>query len=499
MLFVGRRDATQIKIRGQRVELGDVEHHVHACMAHDLSLIADVVHPTGSKDPSLSLFVQTHGHNIEMIRTSIHGLAERLSKVLPSFMIPTLFIPIDKIPLASTGKTDRQQLRDWGNSLSWARALELQSILISAPEHREPTNEMEHRLRQIWALILNLDIASLSITDNFFQKGGDSVAAIFMVASARKENLLLTVADIFRTPKLSDLARVAKFHDLPDLDETVAPFSLLKGGDDKMRLRRVAARLCKVEMYEIEDIYPCTPLQEGMLAMTVKKSGDYVSRRAFILPKHIVEARFEHAWNEVVSRTPILRTRIVNLSGEGIVQVVLRCSVALNSHLNVRSFLGGEESVALGKPLCRAGLIQDDQWVFRLDIHHAIFDGWCIELILDAVEEIYRGVQSIDLRLAPFQPFVKHVLTQDSPAAVDFWQHQLTGPEASVFPSSNYDSQPKKDFKYKMSHLEWSRTRFTPSSVIRSATAILLASYTNTNNVIFGATTSGRQAPIPQH
>lgn len=497
MLFLGRRDATQLKIRGQRVELGDVEYHVRACMACDLPLIADVVHPTGSKDAALSLFVQTHGHDIEMIRTSIHSLAERLSKVLPNFMIPTLFIPIDKIPRASTGKTDRQRLREWGNSLSWAKVLELQSILVSAPEHCEPTNEMEHRLRQIWAQILNLDIASLSITDNFFQKGGDSVAAIFMVASARKENLLLTVADIFRAPKLSDLARTAKFNDFPALDEYIAPFSLLKGGDDEMRLRRAAARLCQVEMSEIEDMYPCTPLQEGMIAMTVKNPGDYVSRRAFILPKHMDEARFEHAWNEVVSRTPILRTRIVNLSEEGVVQVVLRCPVEWKSHPNARSFLGGEEPMTLGKPLCRAGLIQDDQWLFYLNIHHAIFDGWCIKLILDAVEEVYRSVQSTELRLAPFQPFVKHVLTRDSPAAVDFWQHQLAGPEASVFPSSNYDTQPKKDFKYRMPHLQWSRTRFAPSSVIRSATAILLASYTNSNNVIFGATTSGRQAPIP--
>lgn len=497
MLFAGRKDATQLKIRGQRVELGDVEHHVRACVARDLPLIADVVHPTGSKDPSLSLFVQTHGHNLEKIRTSINNLAERLSKVLPSFMIPTLFIPIDTIPIAPTGKTDRQRLREWGNKLSWARVLELQSILISAPEHCEPTNEMEHRLRQIWAQILDLDIDSLSITDNFFHKGGDSVAAIFMVASARKENVLLTVADIFKTPKLRDLARAIKSNDCPALDECIAPFSLLKGGDDNMRLRQAAARLCMVDMSEIEDMYPCTPLQEGMIAMTVKKSGDYVSRKAFMLPKSMNQARFEHAWNEVASRSPILRTRIVNVSGEGIVQVVLRCPVAFNSYPNVRSFIGGEQPMTLGKPLCRACLIQDDQLFFCLDIHHAIFDGWCIKLILDAVEEFHCGVQSMDFRLVPFPPFIKHVLTRDSPAAVDFWLHQLAGPEASIYPSPNYDTQSKKDFKYRVPHLQWSRTRFAPSSVIRSATAILLASYTNSNNVIFGATTSGRQAPIP--
>ena len=131
--------------------------------------------------------------------------------------------------------------------MTWARVLELQSIFISTPEHCEPTNEMEYRLRQIWAMILNLDVTSLSVTDNFFQKGSDSVAAIFMVASARKENLLLSVADIFRTPKLSDLARVTKFHDLPALDESIAPFFLLEGGDDEMHLRRAAAKLCKAE------------------------------------------------------------------------------------------------------------------------------------------------------------------------------------------------------------------------------------------------------------
>ncbi|KAI4165618.1 MAG: hypothetical protein LQ342_000560 [Letrouitia transgressa] len=497
MLFIGRKDATQHKIRGQRVELGDVEHHARACMARDLPLIADVVHPQGSKDPSLALFVQTRCHSIEIIRTSVCGLVESLAEVLPSFMTPTLFIPIEKIPLASTGKTDRQRLRKWANSLSWANALELQSTLISTAEHCEPTSQMEHRLRQIWAQILNLDIVSVSVTDSFFQKGGDSVAAIFMVALARKENLLLTVADIFRTPKLSDLARVAKVLDAPARDEFITPFSLLRDREDEICLQRAAARLCEVDISEIEDIYPCTPLQEGMLAMTAKNSGDYISRKAYKMPKHMDEARFRCAWNEIVSRTPILRTRIVNLSGEAIVQVVLRDPIALTSHLTFRSFLGGEEPMALGKPLCRADLIQDDQWLFCLNIHHAIFDGWCIKLILDAVEEVYHGTLSTNIHLAPFQPFVRHVLSQISPATINFWQHQLAGPEASIFPSSNYDTQPKRDFHYRMTYLQWPRTSFTPSSVIRSATAILLASYTNSNNIIFGATTSGRQASVP--
>ncbi|KAL8659878.1 MAG: hypothetical protein Q9202_006904 [Teloschistes flavicans] len=495
ILFIGRKDETQLKIRGQRVELGDVEHHVRACIDHDFPLVADVIQPMGSKDSFLTLFIQTHSRSIESVRTSVGVLPDRLSKVLPSFMIPTLFIPLEKLPYASTGKTDRKRLREWGNSISWPNAVEMQSSLTPKVEHHEPTNEMERRMRLIWASILNLDITSLGIMDNFFQKGGDSVAAIFMVASAREQSIAITVADIFRSPRLCDLAQVARVINDPASNEEIVPFSLIQGEYVEISLRRAAARLCNIDASDVEDIYPCTPLQEGMLALTSKTSGSYVSRKAFKLPDLVDDARFENAWNEVVALAPILRTRIVNLSGKGLVQVVTKRLEALRSYPSVSYFRGAEKPMALGKPLCRGGQIEDDQ-LFCLDIHHAIFDGWSMKLILNAVEDIYRGVPLKDLRLAPFKPFVQHLQTQDGPDAAAFWESQLAGPEASVFPLTSTNAQPKKDFRYEIAHLHWSQTRFTPSSTIRSAIALLLAAYTNSNNITFGATTSGRQASV---
>lgn len=242
-------------------------------------------------------------------------------------MVPALVIPIERIPVASTGKADRRQLRDWGNGLSWAKAIKLQSNLVPSQVYLEPTNELERLLRQIWARTLNLDPAFISITDNVFQTGGDSVAAIQMVASARKENILITVADIFRNPKLIDLARVAKLSETPPHDNVMARFSLLANEDNDGSLRRAAADLCEVDVSDIEDMYPCTPLQEGMLAITAKKAGDYVARKVFQLPRHVDQIKFQDAWNKVVHQTPILRSRQVPLSGVGTVQMVLkRCS-----------------------------------------------------------------------------------------------------------------------------------------------------------------------------
>ena len=497
LLFVGRKDATQVKIRGQRVEIGDVEHHVRTCLAHDLPVIADIIQPLGRRDPSLTLFVQAQKRDREQVKTMIDGLAERLSKVLPNFMIPTVYIPIDEVPLASTGKVDRRRLRKMGNSLFWRKILELQSLIVSPTERCEPSNDTERCLREIWAKVLDLDPASINTTDTFLQKGGDSVAAIHMVAAAREEHLALTVADVFRTPKLSDLARAAKLQDVASHNEPIARFALLKTDRDETGLCEEVARLCSVEASQIEDVYPCTPLQEGMLAMTARKAGDYVSRTAFVLPGHLDVGRFENAWKSTVDRTPILRTRIINLSGEGLVQVVLNSPLSWSSYPYMRSSLEDTEPMGLGTPLCRAGVFRGNSCHFCLDIHHAIFDGWCTTLILDAVQEAYCGTQAVMPPLAAFQPFVKHVLTKNGPKAAKFWQDELAGPEATAFPPSNYRPHTKMDLDHTIAGLEWPRTGITPSSIIRSAIALLLASYTNSNDVRYGATTSGRQAPVP--
>ncbi|KAK7976909.1 hypothetical protein PG989_015372 [Apiospora arundinis] len=504
ILFVGRKDSSQLKIRGQRVEIGDVEHHVRASLDDALPVIVDVITPLGTDVASLALFVVTKDQDTQKVKTLMDGLTHRLRDVLPAFMIPSAYLPVNEIPVASTGKVDRRQLREFGSAMTWQQIVSLQSTIMSVREHHDPSNDIERKLRQILAEVLSLDVSRISTHDSFLRLGGDSIAAIRVVAAAREQHLSLTVADLFKTQTLVELAQASGTDIAPEQDEPIIPFVLLKGDRDPKHVCEEAANLCGVEAADVEDLYPCTPLQEGMLAITIKSEGapnqsnkaDYVSRAVYELEGDVVLERFEEAWTKTVQRAPIARTRIVDIPQEGLVQTVMKHPEPLSRYLSIADFLEHAQPMSLGAPLCRAGLVTGDfSSHFVLEMHHAIFDGWVTMLLLDALEAAY--LQATEKPLIPFQPFMRHVLAADTRDAAAFWERQLADSQGTVFPSPSYVPEQKLDFSHAVVGLQWPRWGITPSSVVRSALAVLMASYTNSNDVRFGATVSGRTAPIP--
>jgi amino acid adenylation domain-containing protein len=516
LVFVGRNDeSSQVKIRGQRVEIGDVEHHVRACLNDSLPIIVDVIRPHASDSSTLTVFVVVRaGDDLPSVKTLLDGLADKLLLVLPGFMLPSLYFPIDEIPVAATGKVDRRKLRELGSALTWNELVRLQSTILSVKEYVEPAGDIERQLCEIWANVLNLDPAQVSTTDDFLRLGGDSIAAMQVVASSRKKNLSLTVADIFKNPVLGDLARCVRHRSplremgLHNKDTAISSFSLLGIIASHESICEEAAKLCQVKIQDIEDIYPCTPLQEGMLAMSVKNDIDspenYISRTAYELNADIDIKKMQRALSNTASCIPILRTRVINLPNHGLVQVVVKLTDSMlpQEYTHFAQFFDQGYEMGLGTPLYRVGIVLSDAAgpnVLALELHHAIFDGWCTMLILDTIQEAYHLLDSDTFAapLAPFQPFVEHVLATINDKTASFWKSQLTGSEAIVFPASNYHPEKKLDIHHQVQDLAWPQTGVTPSSIIRSALTVLLASYTNSDDINYGETLSGRQASIP--
>ncbi|RYP37116.1 hypothetical protein DL767_003070 [Monosporascus sp. MG133] len=507
LLFIGRKD-TQVKVRGQRVELGEVDYHVEKVIGENVVVAAEVIKPSSSNNSMLVAFlafrqaaagVCRHGHDGDALeKLMASGLRAKLEQSLPSSMVPAAFIPLDQIPLTASGKTDRRRLQEIGRSLTLSQLAALQP---DRRPFRAPATEMEQKLVAICAAVLGMDVSNISADDSFLRIGGDSIGVLRLVSEARTRGFSLVAADVFNSPRLCDIASSMTTTAPVELD--IAPFSLLAPGIDESYARAKAAALCGLASPAVEEVFPCTPLQEGLLAETMKKPGSYVSRNVVELQEDVDMSRFQAAWQQVIRATPILRTRIVDLPRQGLVQVVLDELPQWTTGRNLDAFLQQLQSQAtmgLGTPLSHYALVIHDnkKRYFVWTKHHAIFDGWSVPLLLKQVEAAYGGHMA-DV-LTPFQGYIKYIL-HTGKNACQYWEDEFRSSGAVAFPalpSAKY--QPKADYtvQHQISALKWHHDNdITPSTVVRAAWALLTAQYANHPDVVFGATVTGRNAPLP--
>jgi amino acid adenylation domain-containing protein len=488
LVFVGRKDS-QVKIRGQRTELGEVEHNIHrALLGGDLRahVAADVFKPHNSDNPILVAFLKAE--RAESWH-KLAGLNDRLAKLVPEYMIPTVYIALEEFPMTATGKVHHRSLRETYAKKTLEQLVSLDVFRVSS--HRAPTTASEKFLQELWAEVLSIDPATISADDSFLRIGGDSLGAMRLVGAVRKRGLALNFADIFQQPMLSALARVIEVQkpSLQVSDSTIEPFSLLDENTSREEAKSQVAHSCGLEPDAIEDIFPCTPLQAGLLAETVRQPGSNVLTETLALKKNVDPRRLRAAWQKVVQAHPILRTRIVDLGQQGLVQVVVRYGYGA---WRVQEGVS-EQVFGLGTPLI---LYDIGNSYFSLRIHHALYDGWSMPLIFHSLVESYGSKNIPDA--SPFQAFIKYVKDCSQPKAEEFWRDQFRD-----FNAQNFPILPLRSYKPRCDgHLELeikdiaSDGDYTTSTRIRLAWAVLLSAITNSTDASFGATVSGRQVDV---
>ncbi|KAM3478016.1 hypothetical protein MY5147_002412 [Beauveria neobassiana] len=512
LTFVGRKD-TQVKINGQRLELGEVEHAVQKCLPNGVNagVVVELITPSKGIKPILVAFLDigssvksSNGNAIEVLNDAMKpilvGFEERLAEQLPAYMTPSAFMPVLGFPLTASGKMDRRSLRAKGEALT------LEELTANAGQQEKQALETaaERQIQSLWSTVLNISPDSIGRDDSFLRIGGDSISVMKLVEAARQQDVFLTVADVFKSPRLRDLAATINERCQIQVEE-VAPFSLLQPGFSSDDVRAQASKLCSVAADQIQDIFPCTPLQQGLLALTAKRAGDYVGQEIFTLHQTIDIARFKEAWNSLVAATPILRTRIIDLPGQGIVQVVVQGQPEWPTdaeHAIDLNFLADKDRLqpmGLGTSLTRFRLVhQSDHHHLVWTIHHALYDGWSLLSMLNSLEKAYNGEEASSA--VPFQGFVAHMINNDPAQAAGFWGREMEGLEAPSFPALptfNYQPVASQSTIRKISGLHWPRVDVTPSIAIRAAWSIVAAQYTGVEDVVFGATIAGRSAAVP--
>ncbi|MDT2009878.1 amino acid adenylation domain-containing protein [Rhodococcus opacus] len=214
--FLGRRDL-QVKIRGHRIELGEIEATL---TTHpDITQTAVVVREGAVTEQLVAYVVPTPGAHLDP-----ETLAATVAARLPDFMVPSLFVTLDRMPVSVNGKIDR-------------RALPAPAPLKR--QFRAPVTPIEQTIADVFADVLGLD--RVGVDESFFALGGDSIVAIQLVSRAKARGVVFSSRDVFERRTVGGLAEVAQRPE--DSGLPVALEELPGGGIGWMPLTPIARAL----------------------------------------------------------------------------------------------------------------------------------------------------------------------------------------------------------------------------------------------------------------
>jgi len=498
LYFISRKD-TQVKINGQRIELGEVEHHTRAVLESNQVVIVEAVN-AGRPSSSLVAFITTDNmaqSSTDLFLAPDAGFKNRINTIksllrgrLPNYMIPETCVFISHVPSTVTGKVDRKCLRAQFTLLP--RAQIRAYFGLENKENAMPVTETEKNMQRLWAHVLNLDLHEVSRDDGWVCLGGDSLVAMQLVSLARREKFFLTVPEIFRHKTISKLCQNIKT-DVSKMVEGVKPFALFSNLQLKSdEILHTIADQCQVSQESIEDAYPCTSLQLDASLVSIQVGYNYTLRLEFKLPSAVDLNRLALAWETTVASNPILRTRIIKLAEDSYIQAVIRESIPLDNldSSSMARYAPAVDVWGLGKSLVRV-CVQKNQ--FFMLIHHAIYDGQSLPLLFQDISNAYQG-QQLDLK--QFSPFVQWAKDLSAPKR-QFWIEKFAGFDGNVFPPVLDPSLEPVESRELSGHLGIIQDAFTATNKIRITMAIVTSWYLGTNDIVFGAVYVRRSAPIP--
>ncbi|HEY6350224.1 MAG TPA: amino acid adenylation domain-containing protein, partial [Candidatus Angelobacter sp.] len=420
--FLGRADQ-QVKVRGFRVELGEIE----AALLEEegIKQAAVIARDAGVGGTRLVAYVVPDaGKRVEM-----DGVRRRLSEKLPEHMIPTALMVLDALPLTSSGKLDHQAL--------------------PAPEwevrgRRSARPGVEETLCRLIAELLSLE--QVGVEDNFFHLGGDSILSIQLVSRARRAGLEITPREIFQQQTVEGLAEVARVI----VDE---PLESSKEKEEELVRLSAEEKARLEEAYgELEEVLPLSPLQEGLLFHSLydESAADiYTVQLSMEFEGRLESGRMKQAAEGLLRRHKNLG---VSICREGLDQAVQVVPKAVGLRWREEDLSGleqderrrrYEELLAAEReerfefvrgPLLRFSWVRlgEERQRLVLTNHHVLLDGWSMPVLFEELLWLYRHGREDGDGLPPVRPYADYLrwlAQQDSKAGLQVWKEYLAGVE----------------------------------------------------------------------
>jgi aryl carrier-like protein len=506
LIFVGRKD-DQVKIRGQRLELGEVEAQVARAFSGN-HILVELVKRSGS--PFLVAYVlqeSTEGTSMnntgallhppsETFYDSIRAAVPLLQRTMPSYMIPSAFLPLVQLPKGTTGKTDRKRLREYAASLSQT---ELETYSVITTSRRVPSTPLEARLQDLVAHALNRSAGDIPLEEDLFQVGMDSMKAMSLVAAGRRVGVHFSVQMLFQHPRLSELA-VALGEKADVYCTPVPPSPLLEFAD----------QICAewhLDRSQIVNIFPATYYQRGSI------ETHHLAHITTHFSQSLDRAKLRSAFVTAMERHSVLRTVFVPFQ-KTFLQVVLR-----HVDLKVHEISTEEDPKVAIQPICRADAMNPvpfgkptlqlfmitgrDRLSISLRMNHAQYDGMSVFLMLEEVAALYAGSTSPPPYRLDYPDFIAHRVQRTTPATFQFWRELLQGSSMTyLVQNDNATGRPDRSrldlLAISSGEIPMPEVQggITTATVVKAAWSLCLAQYTNSQDVVFGQISTNRAMDI---
>ena len=491
--YLGRTDR-QVKLRGNRVELGEIEAELTripavargAVVIRDQRLVAYAVPSSGvTLDPA--------------------ELRAALADALPTPLVPEAYVVLADLPLTPSGKLDQAALP---------------APEAERAERRSPAGPLERQLTEIFAAVLGIEDAGPD--DDFFRLGGDSISSIGVASRARAAGLDLSPRDVFthRTPAALATAATPTAVVVPAAADV---FALTDA--EYARVRAVAAPA------EVADVWPLAPLQEGLFFHSAYDEGAldvYTVHETFDFATRLDTTRLRAAVRTLLDRNPGLRAGFTSDGLDQPVQFIVEDPEIPLEEVDLSLLPAAEQDVLLRELtdaernrrfdlsapplfrllLLRLGAERGDRLV--IGRHLILWDGWSAWLFLDELFALYETGGDANALPEPgsYRDYLTWLEEQDDSVATAAWRTALAGLDEPTLlaPTATDGLEPviPDQLDVHLSAELGDRLRelapahgLTLNTILNAAWGLTLASATGRADVVSGTTVAGRPSEVP--
>ena len=421
--YLGRIDK-QVQLKGFRIELKEIEHHL---LLHELIDESVVIKRDSDQDQPYLCAYYTGKETIE-----VNSLRTYLGKHLPHYMIPSYFVRLDDIPFTSN------------NKVAIAKLPEPETGLLSQ-NYIAPTNEWECLVCEIWEKELGLE--QVGISDNFFSIGGDSLKAIGLMSTINKElGTSLTIADLYSYQTIEELMVIQDSKNVEEEEQAI------EAAKEELQVYQESYKEAHGFSDSYEEVYPMNGVEMGMIFYSLQTKSDnihdilYHEQNLYDLPERDFDfEKFKKVIGLLCQKHGELRkifdldnlAHIIKKTIDSEINFINICHLNkeeqkqfITEKMHEERLRGTELSFSV---IWRMSIIKirSDYQYLLFDFNHALFDGWSLSSFLTELQRIYLSLSEDEnylpqkLQSSYEDQIIGELAASKKESSIQYWKEAL--------------------------------------------------------------------------